>query len=604
MKTRALSTFASCLGLLFSSLVAFPVAAQDDPNLFLDTVDVYVVNVEVIVTDKDGNPITGLKQEDFEIFEDGEKVEITNFFAVESRQAVINADAGQSVETAPTPETRRLNLVVFVDNFNMEPRNRNQVFDNLRTYLREQLDPRDRVMLVSMNDRVEVVQNFTNDSELLLSTLDRLEKVQGSGVQLQTRHRMLQRQLQRAPLPAVGQGAGLAVGPQGDFDAAQADAVNLARDVVNLAESRVQQVEATVRALEQFTDSLAGMRGRKAVLYVSDGIQQRPADSLVQAWLNKYSDWIVTTGADRAEDDLRNMSLLMGSSRFDTSSRFQELIATASANRVTFYPLSNSGRQTSSGVSAEFGAAGTTTGASPLGPDVMALENQSREGSLLQLADGTGGIAFTRTANIGGLLESMIHDFDTFYSLGYSPPHAADDEFHEIEVRVRREGVKVRHLDGYREKDPLTNLQDLTLSALHYGLEDNPLEARLVPTEQKKVRGDNYHVSLMVQIPFKNLLLLPQEEFHVSQVTVYVIVRDEKGGVSPFRRVDLPVQIPNAKILEALTQVAAYPLQLEMEKGLKRISIGIRDHLSDVDATINLELEIGGDATKAGTSGS
>ncbi|MEE8523454.1 MAG: hypothetical protein V3T72_05945, partial [Thermoanaerobaculia bacterium] len=165
-----------------------------------------------------------------------------------------------------------------------------------------------------------------------------------------------------------------------------------------------------------------------------------------------------------------------------------------------------------------------------------------------------------------------------------------------------RKGVKVRHLEGYREKDPLSNLQDLTLSALHYGLEDNPLEVRLVPTEQTHVKGDSYHVTLMVQIPFKNLLLLPQAEFHTSQVSMFVIVRDEKGGVSPFRRVDLPVRIPNAKILEALTQTAAYPLRLEMEKGHKRISVGIRDHLSDIDATINLELDIGADILAADAS--
>jgi VWFA-related protein len=599
METRAFSTIMLCLGLW----LAAPLAAQDDPSLFLDTVDVYVVNVEVIVTDKDGNPVNGLGREDFEVYEDGKKVDVSNFFAVEGRQAVIDADAGQSVETAPTPETRRLNLVVFIDNLNMNPRNRNQIFDNLRAYLRENLDSRDRVMLVSMSDRVEVAQNFTNDVDLLLSTIDRLEKVQGAGIQLDTRHRMLLRRMQRATLPPATGSSALDVGSVRTFEAAQDDASNIARDVTNLAESRVQQVAATVQALEEFTNSLAGMRGRKAVLYVSDGIPQRPADSLAQAWLNKFSDWIIVQGASRAEDDLRDMTVLMGSSRYDTSSRFDELIATASANRVAFYPLSNGGRQASSGISAEFGGAGTATGSSPLGPDVVALENQSLEGSLLQLAEGTGGLAFTRTANIGGLLEHMVHDFDSFYSLGYSPPHPVDDEFHEVQVKVKRKDLEVRHLEGYREKDPLTNLQDLTLSALHYGLEDNPLGVRIVPTEQTHLKGDHYNVTLMVQIPFKNLLLLPQEEFHTSQLSLFVIVGDDKGGVSPFRRIDLPVQIPNGKILEALTQAAAYPLRLEMEKGPKRISVGVRDHLSDVDATINLELDIGADTVATGPSG-
>lgn len=590
METRASIIAASWLAL---GLVS-PLAAQDDPSLFLDTVDVYVVNLEVVVTDKDGNPVTGLERKDFEVYEDGKRVELTNFFAVEGRQAVLDSDTAESFETAPTPETKRLNLVVFIDNLNMDPRNRNPIFKNLRSFLETRLDARDMVMLVTLDDQVRIAQSFTNDKQLLLDTIAKLEKKLGASTMLLTRQRMLLRDIQRATLPPAEGSSPLDIGATRTAEAAQDHARNLAGDVVNLAESRMQQVETTVRLLQAFTDSLAGMPGRKAVLYVSDGIPQRPADSLAQAWLNKFSDWLLSQGTGRATRELSEMTVLIGSSRYDTSNRFQELVEAAAANRVAFYPLSNAGRFLAAGVSAEFASAGTATGQSALSPDVIALETQSLEGSLLQLAEGTGGIAFTRTTNITGLLDRMVHDFDTFYSLGYSPQHPADEDFHEVEVKVRRKDLKVRHLEGYREKDPLANLQDLTLSALHYGLEDNPLEVRLVPGEQEAVKDGNYHVTIMVQIPFKNLLLLPQEGFHASQVSLYVIVRDERGQVSPFRRIDLPIEVPNAKILDVLSQTAGYPLQLEMKKGRQWLAVGVRDHLSDVDATLNLELDVGG----------
>ena len=59
------------LSIILILLFASPLAGQD---LFFDTVDVNVVNVEVIVTDKDGNPATGLTRDDFEVFEDGKQV--------------------------------------------------------------------------------------------------------------------------------------------------------------------------------------------------------------------------------------------------------------------------------------------------------------------------------------------------------------------------------------------------------------------------------------------------------------------------------------------------------------------------------------------------
>jgi hypothetical protein len=66
---------------------AAPAAAQqqpaDQPALFVEQVDVNVVNVEVFVTDRQGNRVTGLGRDDFELFEDGEPVEITNVYAID-----------------------------------------------------------------------------------------------------------------------------------------------------------------------------------------------------------------------------------------------------------------------------------------------------------------------------------------------------------------------------------------------------------------------------------------------------------------------------------------------------------------------------------------
>ena len=50
---------------------------------FFESIEVNLVNVEVYVTDKKGNRIPGLGKDDFQLFEDGKPVQITNFYAVE-----------------------------------------------------------------------------------------------------------------------------------------------------------------------------------------------------------------------------------------------------------------------------------------------------------------------------------------------------------------------------------------------------------------------------------------------------------------------------------------------------------------------------------------
>ena len=67
-----------------------PVAA---PPPLVEKIDVSVVNVDVSVTDRHGQPVSGLTRNDFEIFEDGKPQPITNFYLVENarRATPINA---------------------------------------------------------------------------------------------------------------------------------------------------------------------------------------------------------------------------------------------------------------------------------------------------------------------------------------------------------------------------------------------------------------------------------------------------------------------------------------------------------------------------------
>src|SRR5437764_14483963 len=98
-----------------------------------ESIEVRVVNVDVIVRNRAGKPVTGLTKADFEIFENGQKREITNLYEVRApapaaSTAAATPAAPASAAPAETPvEVRPRNVVMFVDNYSLEPFRRDKV---------------------------------------------------------------------------------------------------------------------------------------------------------------------------------------------------------------------------------------------------------------------------------------------------------------------------------------------------------------------------------------------------------------------------------------------------------------------------------------------
>ena len=78
-------------------------SATSEKDPFFETVDVNVVNVEVFVTDKKGNPIRGLTADDFEILEDRRPVKLTNFYAVEGGSRLRPRTVPEPPDAPPDP---------------------------------------------------------------------------------------------------------------------------------------------------------------------------------------------------------------------------------------------------------------------------------------------------------------------------------------------------------------------------------------------------------------------------------------------------------------------------------------------------------------------
>jgi len=187
----------------------------------------------------------------------------------------------------------------------------------------------------------------------------------------------------------------------------------------------------------------------------------------------------------------------------------------------------------------------------------------------------------------------MQRDFTSYYSLGFTPPNQEQDgRFRELTVTVGNGQFTVRHPKGYVAKSWRQELGERTAAAAVFGLESNPLDVRLEPGEESR-EGDRFLVPIMIKIPVGKIQLVHRDQHFNAQLTVLVLVSDSDGGLSQTHRVDLPIKIPDTRILETMGQLAAYPIELRMKKGRKRIAVGVRDHISGTESALSLEIEVG-----------
>jgi VWFA-related protein len=538
--------------------------AAESPEVFGETVNVTVVNLDIFVTDKSGGRVKGLTKEDFELFEDGKPVQITNFYAVEAGKAVRQLDPDAVSAPAPTspgtplgvgqltraedvPDEQRLHLIVYIDNFNLRPFNRNRVLRELRVFLNQKLKVGDRTMLVTYDRELHVRREFTSDPSVVASALFEMETLSAMGTHADSDRKEILRAIE---------------------DAEQVNEVY--GQVRSYAESLFNDLQFTISALKGFVDQLAGLPGRKAILYVSDGLPMRAAEDVFYALNIKFP---------------QQTSLLEVQS-YDASRRYLELAAQANANRVSFYAIEATGLRVSSAADASQQTAG-------LGPQVDQIHFSNLQSTLQTLAEKTGGMAVINANQALPRLEKMALDFETYYSLGYSPSHSGDGRYHRLNVKSKRKGLTLRHRDGYRDKPVESQMADGTMAVLRFGTEANQMGIGLDVGTMSPRSDGNYSVQLTVRVPIGKLLLIPRETTTEGRIRVYVGAMDREGGVSEVSNVSVPVQIPSDQLAQAMQRQFAYTMTLVMRRGEQRVSIGVRDDIAGTSAFVSRSLRVG-----------
>ena len=403
------------LGLLLPAVSGGAVDQTGDapPPLFVDRVDVNVINVEVFVTDKSGQRISGLTQEDFEIIEDGNVVEVTNFYSVNREDRIlrdIDEDVtmaqieGRPAKQPARPQDQQLSLLVYVDNYNIRPASRKRVLRDLEGFLEDRMWQGDNIMLATYFRSVNVVQPFTQDWTRVSGALKQISKAATYGP--------IEDSLRRQRIKMM------------NLAASEADVSAAYQYLRGYVESTKDDLRNSTRAIQRVVQSLAGVPGRKALLYVSDGLPQRPGEELYLQFQDLFGLGVRVGLAGRGG----TIDPLIESMREGQTALFNGIARDANAHQVTLYTLdargsAHAGSLSSASGDLAAGFAGPTYGAN--------LRTQNLQEPLLGLADATGGSAVLNTSNFDDALTDLADDFDSFYSLGYRSPQGGDGKFHD-----------------------------------------------------------------------------------------------------------------------------------------------------------------------------
>jgi VWFA-related protein len=514
--------------------------AKTEPT-FTETVEVREAEVEVLVTDRDGKPVPDLTAADFRILEDGQPVEVTH----------VAPTAGQP-----------LVLGIFLDDTSLPGTLRSLAIAGLRRFLGSVLRPGDRALILHYDGSLEVQDEPTGDVAKLDATLERIGKSASRGMLLIQERTVIQNDLFQSHPPGSS---------PVEQALAESDATDIIENLRRYQEMRINATRGALAALQQALALLTTLPERKVLVYVGGGLPLSPGADLHDQWMEKYSGF-----ANRL--DVSPMDVVVTP---DATRALQETADRANAAGITIHTL---GLPELRGAASLSKIRGTRSSWDP----------EDSESALRILANATGGLVRADLQNPAPFLEAAARELGSTYVVGYTPSTGGGKKGrHKLEVSVRGGALAARFREERFDGKALDPLLRRALATLWAGGETNPLKAELQIEEQVKEDDGRFRVTAVLAFPLASLLVQPQEHYHVGHLTLALAIRDGKGRLSGVPRAEVPVEIPNQRLLSAPGQTAGYRFTVHLFPGQSVLAVAMRDDLSGTEGVIKSSLELG-----------
>jgi VWFA-related protein len=363
-------------------------------------VQVDYVEVDVYVTDRNGQPVRDLRREDFQVLEQGrpQNVELFSFVDIPIERAERPLFATAPIEPDVATNAREFDgrvYAILLDDLHTTPSRTLLVRAGARRFIERNLGANDMAAVIHLSGRTDASQDFTSSTRLLLRSVDQF---MGRKLRSATLNRL--DVYNQARLSGIQPRNGKYLDPED--------------------RERGFNASATLRTMKNIAEFLDGVRGRrKSLILFSEGIDYNI--------FNPFDNADATTILD------------------DT----RAAIAAATRANVSVYAIDPRGLGGLSQEAMELTSLPEDPG---LRLDGVGLNDELRlsQDSLRVLAEETGGFAAVNTNDFAGAYDRIVRENSSYYVLGYYPPDPKrDGRFRKIEVKVNRPGLEVRARKGY-----------------------------------------------------------------------------------------------------------------------------------------------------------
>jgi VWFA-related protein len=419
-----------------------------------------LVQINVTVENRKGEPVGDLSKEDFVLYDKGQEEKIL-FFSKQGTETVpadgpplppgavsnryANFKSGGKTNLAPLPTSL---TVILLDGLNTAFSDQYYSKRDLIQFL-NQLQPSDLVAIYTLSNGLRVLNDFTSDTESLLAALAKHQNQDSSA-------------LRSSSYEDANTG-------DDTLDAF----LDRANDHIS-AFYQARRMQTTLEALPSISRHLAGMPGRKNLIWISGGFP---------------------TVVGQGTPEFQNFS-----------DDIQLALWTLNNVGVAIYPVDARGLMGAFAAmpSMEASSGGRRPGARGPAPMDVRAQNQIRqtEDTMREIAYRTGGRAFLNTNDLTGAIRRAMDDARITYTLAYTPSHNEwDGKFREIKIKVNRPGLDIRYRKGYyaypdSPNDP-KHRQAVLLEALVTPLASTGLSlAAAAPVKPHRSKSTHFHSNI------------------------------------------------------------------------------------------------------------
>ncbi len=386
-----------------------------------------LVTVDVVVRNGD-HPVSGLKQSDFAVYEDGIPQTIHDFTPHIAADLEDRADAAASqLPTLPLDTFTNLPVtnaseavtVLLLDGLNTAPSDVQYVRREMIAYLKTA--PRDRrIAVFALGQRLRMLQGFTTDTGQLQTTLEKAGAASPTSL-LPPGEQKLEEADELADMKAAGMQT---------QDIAETDSWMANAD----ASQTTMRVDMTLEAMQQLSRYLAGVPGRKNLVWFSGSFP-----------LQFFAMGIDPDGVPHIapvadfNDEVKETANMLAAARV--------AVYPVDARGVLLEPMYASSNETSPTNTLPVDFTGTPSALARGGPQggtfgsdeqLSPGQKAAEHNSLDVFAEQTGGRAVHDSNGLKEAMADALDDGESYYTLAYVPTNTNDNGAQRnIVIRLR-----------------------------------------------------------------------------------------------------------------------------------------------------------------------